>query len=149
MNCHRARHRLFNPEHKEPRGELAAAANENGKADGIFIPISPLSLGDILAAFSAAKQREGGREVAIIAPFSNLTIITTNSIPKEKERGDALIVRMIIWRRQQQEPHSYLPNLPPSAGLCPNGFFTPREAGEMRPQSAIILPISCKETLHK
>lgn len=42
-------------------------------------------------------------EVAIIAPFSNLTIITTNSIPKEKERGDALIVRMIIWRRQQQE----------------------------------------------
>ena len=54
-------------------------------------------------------------EVAIIAPFSNLTIITTNSIPKEKERGDALIVRMIIWRRQHssRKPHSYLPNLPP------------------------------------
>ena len=61
-----------------------------------FSSPSLFSLGDILAAFSAAKQREGGREVAIIAPFSNLTIITTNSIPKEKEGGDALIVRMII-----------------------------------------------------
>ena len=47
-------------------------------------------------------------EVAIIAPFSNLTIITTNSIPKEKERGDALIVRMIIWRPRQQRETSLL-----------------------------------------
>ena len=38
-----------------------------------------------------------GRKVAIIAPFSNLTIITTNSIPKERERKrDALIVWQII-----------------------------------------------------
>ena len=81
-------------------------------------------------------------EVAIIAPFSNLTIITTNSIPKEKERGDALIVRMIIWRRQQQET-SLLSSKSATTGLCPNGFFTPREAGEMRPQPAITLPILC------
>ena len=71
--------------------------------------------------------------MAIIAPFSNLTIITTNSIPKEKERGDALIVRMIIWRRQQQQETSLLSSKSATTELCPNGFFTPREAGELRP----------------
>ena len=76
----------------QPRAQRTnpAAANENGQTDGIFIPLSSLS--DILATFSGAnkggkgrREEEVGRKVAIIAPFSNLTIITTNSIPKERE----------------------------------------------------------------
>ena len=79
--------------------------------------------------------------MAIIAPFSNLTIITTNSIPKERERGDALIVRMmIIWRRQQEEPLSYLPNLPPP------GFVRTVSLHRGRPEvrRGLCLPSLCQ-----
>ena len=75
MNCHRARHRLFNPEHK---------ANGNGRLE-------------FLSLAQTFQQRfRSQTKVAIIAPFSNLTIITTDSIAEERERkresGDALIV---------------------------------------------------------
>ena len=107
----------------QPRAQRTnpAAANENGQTDGIFIPLS----GHFSSIFGR-KQRKG-RKVAIIAPFSNLTIITTNSIPKER---DALIVwQIIIGRgRRSLDLYSTICHICLSS-LCPNGFFTLREGG--------------------